>query len=330
MEMKNMRNLARGFTLTELMIALVLSAFLVAGIGSVYVANVRTSQVNNFMSQNQQASQISFQLITRDAQHAGFTGCGNMISERVVNALRIDASHWWAHWNQFGGVTIYSGLQGYESAASAVPSFGGAGISPKTGSDAVRMMHGRGTSASVVSHNLAANPPLVINQNLARIATNDIVIGCDSKMAVIFQVTDISGNNIRHAIGAGSPGNNHNNFGFGANGTNIPQSLTPDAGIIVPLESVAWFVGTENGVSSLYRVALIAGSMRNEVILSDVDDMELQYLQLGNPNYVNANAVTAWEEVVAIRVTLVMANNTDNPVAENLRTISQVINLRNH
>lgn len=325
-----MRNLTRGFTLTELMIALVLSTFLVAGIGSVYVANVRTSEVNNFMSQAQQASQISFQLLTHDAQHAGFTGCGNMISERVVNALRIDASHWWAHWNQFGGVTIYSGLQGYESAAGAVPLFGGAGISPKTGSDAVRMMYGRGISASVVSHNLGANPPLVINQNEPRLVANDIVIGCDSKMAVIFQITGIVGNNINHGVGVGAPGNNHNNFGFGANGVNFPQSLTPDAGIIVPLESVAWFIGTQSGVSSLYRVALINGVMRNEIILSGVEDMELQYLQLGSPNYVNANAVNSWEQVVAIRVTLIMENSTQNPVSQNLRTISQVINLRNH
>ena len=58
--------------------------------------------------------------------------------------------------------------------------------------------------------------------------------------------------------------------------------------------------------------------------------MELQYLQLGNPNYVNANAVNSWEQVVAIRVTLIMENSTQDPVNQNLRTISQVINLRNH
>lgn len=102
-----MRKLSRGFTITELMIALVLSAFLVGGVVSVYVANVRTSQVNDVMSQAQQASQISFQLLTRDVQHSGFTGCGNMISERVVNVLGISGADWWAHWNQFGGVTAY-------------------------------------------------------------------------------------------------------------------------------------------------------------------------------------------------------------------------------
>ena len=325
-----MRKLSRGFTITELMIALVLSAFLVGGVVSVYVANVRTSQVNDVMSQAQQASQISFQLLTRDVQHAGFTGCGNMISERVVNVLRVGGPDWWAHWNQFGGVTAYSGLQGYESSNTAIPSFAGGGVVPVATSDAIRMMYGRGVSASVVSHNLAANPPLVINQNMAGIVDNDIVIGCDSKMAVIFQVTAVAGNNVRHEVGVGAPGNNSNNFGFGANGVNIPQTLTPDAGMIVPLESMAWFVGTENGVNSLYRVALVAGAMRNEIILSGVEDMELQYLERGGANYINANAVNAWEDVVAMRVTLVMQNNAQTPVSLNMRTISQVINLRNH
>jgi len=328
-----MRKLTRGFTITELMIALVLSAFLVGGVVSVYVANVRTSQVNEVMSQAQQASQISFQLLTRDVQHAGFTGCGNMISERVVNVLNIDITHWWAHWNQFGGVTAYAGLQGYESSTTAIPSFAGGDVIPLSTADAIRMMYGRGVSASVVTHNLASNPPLVINQNMAGIVAGDIVIGCDSKMATIFQVTAMAGNSLSHAIGVGAPGNSSINFGFGANGVNIPQSLTPDAGMIVPLESMAWFVGTQNGVTSLYRVALVAGAMRNEIILSGVADMQLQYLQNGNANYVNANTITtanAWADVVAIRVTLVMQNNAQTPVSLNMRTISQVINLRNH
>lgn len=317
-----------GFTITELMIALVLSTFLVGGVLSVYLSNVRTNQVTTMMSQAQQSSQISFQLITRDVQHAGFTGCGNMISERVVNVLRITAADWWAHWNQFGGTTAYAGLQGYES--GSVPSFVGSGITPVSGTDAMRMMYGRGISASVVNHVLTNNPPLTINNNTPGFKRNDIVVACDSKMAAIFQITDVAGNNLSHAVNVGTPGNNSNNFGFGVNGVTIPQALTPDAGMIVPLESMAWFVGLQNGESSLYRASLVGNKIEPEMVLAGVEDLEIQYLQVSHSNYVDANAVAAWEDVVAIRVTIVMKNDSQTPMPIEMRTISQVINLRNH
>ncbi len=317
-----------GFTITELMIALVLSTFLVGGVLSVYMSNMKTNQVTMMMSQAQQASQISFQLLTRDAQHAGFTGCGNMISERIVNVLRVTAADWWAHWNQFGGPAAYAGLQGYE--AGSVLAFGGSGITPVPGTDAVRMMYGRGTSASVVSHVLTNNPPLTINQNVPGFRANDIVIACDSKMAAIFQLTNVAGNSLFHAINVGTPGNNSNNFGFGVNGVTLAQALTPDAGMIVPLESMAWFVGSQDGQSSLYRAALVGNKVEPEMVLAGVQDMEIQYLQTGHANYVDANAVTAWADVVAIRVTIIMSNDPQTPMPVEMRTISQVINLRNH
>lgn len=315
---QNFRVMA-GFTLTELMIALLLGSFLVVGVLSVYVANVQTSQVQQRLMQSQQASQISFQLLTRDAMHAGFTGCGNMINQRVVNVLNPPLA-WWATWT--------AGIRGYEQ--GSVPLFAGAGITPLAGADGVQLMYGRGTSASIVSHNVAAASPMVINQNVAGIVANDIVIACDSKMAVIFQVTAIAGNTITHAVGAGAPGNASLNFGFGANGVNFQQSLAPDAGTVMPLESVGWFVGTVSGVNSLYRVALIGGQLRTEEVLAGVENMQIQYLSSGAANYVNANLITDWEQVVALHITLTLTNDAHSPVAAGFRTFTQVVNLRNH
>lgn len=321
----------QGFTITELMIALVLSTFLVGGILSVYVGNVRTNQVNTMMSQAQQASQISFQLFARDFQHAGFTGCGNMISERVVNVLRVNANDWWAHWNEFPVGAAYAGLQGYEAGDSKIKTISGSAITPV--SDAVRMMYGRGDSASVVSHNLASNPPLRINQNIPQFRKDDIVLACDSKMAVIFQLTNVIDKALYHDKDVGTPGNGSLDFGFGVNGVRIPQALTPDAGMVVPLESVAWFVGTEGGVNSLYRSALVGNKPEIEMVLSGVSTLDIQYLRHNQANYVDANVINnanAWPEVVAARVTIVMQNDPKMPTPDDMRTISQVINLRNH
>ncbi|MBU2223618.1 MAG: prepilin-type N-terminal cleavage/methylation domain-containing protein, partial [Gammaproteobacteria bacterium] len=83
----------RGFTLIELMVSMLLGTFLIGGVIGVYIANSRTNQVNEQMGQVQQASQVSFQLLSRDVQHAGYAGCANIISTRVVNVL--NPQPWW-------------------------------------------------------------------------------------------------------------------------------------------------------------------------------------------------------------------------------------------
>lgn len=310
---------AGGFTITELMIALVIGSFLIAGVLGVYVSNVTTSQVQQNLMQLQQSSQLAFTLLGKDAQHAGFSGCANMMRQRVRTVLNGPIPDWLS-WN--------GGLRGYEQ--GAVPAMA-AGVTVLANTDAVYLMYGRGTSASVVSHNIAANPPLVVNQLAgAGIVAGDVVIGCDSRMAAIFQVTQIAGNGIFHAVGAGTPGNASNAFGMGANGVAIAQSLSPDAGTVMPLESVGWFVGSSNGVTSLYRTSLQAGQMQNEEIIRGVSNFQLQYLLRDGVGYVNAPAVTDWEQVIAIRATIVLAQQANMPVAEGYRTYTTVLNLRNH
>ncbi len=312
---------ARGFTLTELMIGMMLSAFMIGGVVSVYVSNKQTSRAHSVLAQMQQASQISFQLFNYDMQHAGYSGCANMIASRVVNVLNpvSGVQPWWRRWN--------GGLQGYE--AGAVPTFGD-GIPAVAGTDGVQVMYGRGNSTSVVAHNVAASPPLTVNSNNGVIRSGDILLGCDSKMAVIFQATAVAGTVISHGVGAGTPGNASLNFGFGANGVNFQQSLNPDGGTVIPLESVGWYIGADGASTSLYRVSLWNNSMRTEKVLENVSNMQLTYLVANAASYVNASAIANWEDVVAIKIVLTMAQPTGVEVAANLRTQSMVVNLRNH
>jgi len=307
---------AQGFTLIELMVSMLLGAFLVGGVVGVYIANSKTNQVNEQMAQVQQASQISFQLLGRDAQHAGYSGCANITPTQVVNMLT--PLPWWANW--------VGGLQGFESAA---PNFGGSAIAPLPNTDSLHLMYGRGVSSTVVSHNALAPVPMVINENLGGIITNDILMGCDSKMAVIFRATGVTGNSITHAVGGVVPGNSALTFGIAPDGTRYQRNLANDVGTVMPLESAAWFVGTQNGIHSLYRVALLAGSIQTEEVVQNVENLQLEYLEQGANAYVPANMVANWDRVMSIRATLTLADDPKMPLALGMRQISQVINLRN-
>ena len=66
-----------------------------------------------------------------------------------------------------------------------------------------------------------------------------------------------------------------------------------------------------------------------EEIVPNVSNLQLQYLQRGTANYVDAPAVVDWETVVSVRAVLTLADDPRSPVALALREISQVVNLRN-
>lgn len=313
--------ISAGFSLTELMVAMLLGIFVVGSVVGVYISNNNTNQMNQQIASLQQASQVSFQLLSQDVQHAGYFGCNNVIAPFVFNALNPPLA-WWNTWT--------GGIQGFEF--NAFPNFSNGAVAPLAGTDALLLMYGRGLSASVVSHNPLGNPAMVINQNLANIVPNDIAMACDSQWGLIFQVTAVNGTELEHAVGPGTPGNRILQFGVQPNGVIYPRAITAvDGAFVMPMETAAWFVGTRNRINSLYRVVVVASQLRVEEIIPNVENLQLQYLVAGAANYVDANLVqpAAWQQVVSVRAVLTLEDNPARPMAIGMRQITQVVNLRN-
>lgn len=310
----------QGFTLTELMIALVLGSFLIGGVVMVYIGHQQSLRHQRTLVDIQQASQSMQQLLRYDLRQAGFLGCANALPERLVNALQTTMGQhpWWARWT--------SGVRGYS--AGAVPRWS-AEVEPVADQDAVHLMYGAGQSASVVLHQPQALPALVINNNQAGFRTGDVVLGCDPRMAVIFQLTSVAGNQLNHQVGVGSPGNASLNFGFAVNGVAQSQALAADSGMLLPLQSVGWFVGETAGQRDLYRVSLSHNQLFTEKILSRVNRFQLRYLLTDATDYVSAAAVLDWSQVKAVHFEVELAD-TDDTISKGLRTIAGVVSLRNH
>ena len=64
----------RGFSLVELMVAIVLGLFLVGGLASLLVSNVRTRSEFDKSSRQIENGRFAVELISEDVQHAGFIG----------------------------------------------------------------------------------------------------------------------------------------------------------------------------------------------------------------------------------------------------------------
>jgi len=326
MTMQPRRLRQQAFSLIELMVAMLLGSFVIAGVVTVYQVNLNTAALNQQVSQLQQSEQFSFQLFSKDVQHAGLIGCANIDSNRVVTVVtHANASDQrWTDWRNVPGI------RGYEQ--GAVPQLAGSTLKMASGSDAVQLAFAGGPSSAVVSH---VGTDIRLNHNHAGLAAKDVVIGCDSRMAAIFRLSKVVG--ATQTISHEATSNSSANLGFGANGVNVAQQLSADAGTVMPLESVAWFVAETGGVTSLYRARYRADKLQTEEIVPDVVSLQLSYLVAGAENYVNGQssdfntvATVDWGGVVAVRATLVLKADAKQPLAQSSRTISHVIHLRNH
>ncbi len=329
---------ARGLTLVELMIAMLLGLVVVASASAIFISNRQTYRATENLGRVQENSRMSFEMMARDIREAGGNPC-NAVNMPIANVLNNPAANWWSNWG--------AGVVGYDGAV-ATPGlpFGTAVGNRIAGTDAIELKSGgspSGQAVTVVSHNptSADFKVNIINHGLD---DNDIVMVCDFTQASIFQITNASpgvNDNVVHNNGAGTPGNCSKGLGFA-----IPIDCSAigkrktygDNSVIVKLNAARWYIGRNpNGGNSLYRSVLtnnagVVGPVNQEIV-QGVNNMVLQYLPVGGAAYVDATAIPAntWGNVGAVRVVLNMVSDdrvgTDGNQIQ--RNLAQTITLRN-
>ncbi|MES0873362.1 PilW family protein [Sinimarinibacterium thermocellulolyticum] len=298
---------ARGFSVVELMIALVLGLAVIGTTVGLFLSNKQSYRTNHALGQVQEASRIAFELLARDLRQAGLTGCGN--TTRIANTLNNQATAWWANFN--------NAVRGYDGNQDDPAVVEGTAVAQRVvGTDSIQLIGAGEIGLSVESHNpTAAN--FKLNEPSADLRDGDIIIVCDPDHATITQITNYNSSNVTlvHNTGTASPGNcskglgfptlctvNGNPYAFGAN-SQISRMVASD-----------WYIGNNPvGGRSLYRSALgnSAGAAATTAMemVRDVTDMQIEYLAQAAVNYVAAAAVTDWQRVVAVRITLTVQGN---------------------
>tara|TARA_R110002126_G_scaffold16527_28_gene66096 strand:+ start:52 stop:1053 length:1002 start_codon:yes stop_codon:yes gene_type:complete len=317
----------QGFSLVELMIAMVLGLLVLGGVIGVFIANQATSRANMALSELQNTARLSFQLMSQDIRNAGFSGCNN--SMQIANAIAIAGVRPdWVQWNSALGTGNGFGLLGL---AAPTPING---LAPTPGTQALRVMFAAGNSNTISDYD---GSKFILNANSV-VPAGSLAIACDENMASIFQVTTAVGDEITHtATGLNADANL--DFVFEdewAPGAAGPRDFTNNA-MLMRFESIAWFVAPsrdDEAVNSLYRASIIGDRQVNEEVLFGVADLQLLYLNGVSGNFETAAAVTAannWGRVIAVNVTVQLDNAVLQglEVPENVRNISFLVALRN-
>jgi len=325
----------RGFTLIELMVALLLGLLVVAAAGSIFLSNRRVYGSTEAINRIQENQRAAFEILARDIREAGGNPCTRFSDHPVIVRSEASGAAYWARFN--GGIHGESG-----------------------GTDAITIYRANDMQRQVVQHK-APGDAIVLNSATGLTVGQDL-IACNNDAAIAFSVTAISGNEVSHDASANcgegmtrEPDASRCTeplagpaYCFWGDPTVPPTAIEaskcqPGAGrspaFVVQPAAVRWSVeNNTRGGSSLYR----SSAAGKDEIAEGVTGLSITYKVGDSSNYVNAGAVDAgnsWGLVTAVHLSMTFeavqgamasADVKDVEGATLSRSVEDVIVLRNH
>ena len=340
--MKHLRvHSMQGFSIIELMIAMLLSLILLAGVGQIYVSSKQSYRVTEEIGRMQENSRFAMDVLTKEIRMAGFSPCPPTDEVAITLNAGLPADAY-----DFGNGAII----GYEAGgtfASSFPATGTGAGARVADSDGFMVKRGGDTTYSIESHVETSAQFFVVDST--GLEDGDVLMVCDANNTAIFQtsnVTHSSGNLVHPSGSAGmTPGNCSKGLGFptdcsSANGNGYTYE---DDAVIVKFISTIYYVGVSSDGTgrSLYRQRLLEntgatlGAGAAIELIDGIETLQLLYAldtdgDTQAERYVSADNVTAagscgatpctWNNVIGVRLGLLMA--TQNQVASSTDTKS--------
>lgn len=322
------RGSQRGFTMVELMVALLLGLVLIGSVINVFLTSGQTLRLNQNLSRVHENARFGVEMFVREIREAGMVPCGSTLS---ANVLRTGSSGawtvpWWA--------STYDGMvRGFDDGqdSTAIKGFGAGTADRVGGTDALLILRPSSDEADLrrlASHDAAAysfKDAAGITAAVKSRYDSRPALVCDGKSAALLQIGAASVSLGEYDYGTGTY-NCSMNLGSAdaACATTTPRTF--DAGAqLTRWDPAFWYIGhNARGTKSLYRVGIklnsSTGAVENDVqeMVPDVENMQIDYLTRNRDNdnvlatdWVAASAFTGgWTsttaEVVAARVKLTL------------------------
>lgn len=301
-----------GFSLVELMVALVIGLILLGGLFQIYRSNTQTNRMTESLSRLQENARFSVDLLSREIRMAGFMPCRD--TGKTTNVLNTISG---------GPASAFRGeaIEGVDGSGTNLPSFGTAAGDRVSGTDAFWIQGGGDRTFQVNKHQPSGSSASFFLKGIHDLQPGDIVMVCDTVQSSVFQITNSNTSNQTIVHNTGSvvtPGNCVKQLGYSVNPctTPIPYTYGSDA-MIVQFRSIGYFigVGSDGATPALYRRELQrSGTSVGYVTQQLVDGVENMQVQYGIDTdddrvverYVDVGSVSDWSQVVAVRLGLLV------------------------
>lgn len=328
----------RGVSLIELMIGMLISLLLVAGMITLFVNNRQTYRYNEEMARIQENARFATEYLQRNLRMAGHLGCGFMVSSKeqegtggIFPASIINPAFSFDQTTAISGEVYSASAPGPIAATIGGFNPGNVGVN---GTDVISIIFGSGAAARPTGFT-AAGADIVINSNALGFNQGELVLIADCKWADLFRISNVPG-----------AGNNVTLEHKSASGDNLADTLAngmpyDNDARVMRLQTQTFYLGPpqSNFVAnppfySLYvngteMVQGIANLAAFPAPLTGVAGIAVQYglPAAGTPpgpaarnvvRYVTTAAMTAadWANVITVRIELLLASTNANALSE--------------
>ncbi|WP_286240307.1 PilW family protein [Neptuniibacter halophilus] len=301
-----------GFSLVELMIALLLGLLLMAGVLQIFSSSSVTYSVNMALANLQDNGRIAMALLTRDLRLTGYSGCSAYTSQ--TNIIRTDGSQ------PVDYLDLEPGINGQNDLGSV--RFGSRTTVP--GSDLLEVRYAGSESCVIRTHN-PASAVMHCEENHA-FSPGEVLVATDCSHSAIFMMSgpDNPGNTIVHNSGNGSSiGNCSKGLGPDVDcSSTLGEQYAFNLGTVRRLKFARYFIAANDREgTSLYRQSIqrVSGIpvLRSNELVEGVEDMQILYGEDtdkdGTANrYIPFDRVADRDEIVSVRVSLLLQTTRNN------------------
>ncbi|MCK9530003.1 MAG: PilW family protein [Gammaproteobacteria bacterium] len=292
----------RGFSLVEILVVLVISLILLAGVWNVFLASRQSYRTNEALSLVQDNGRYAAGLLARELRLTGYKGsCGP--NTTINNLLDPGGAGY-----EPALFDLDNALQGWDNALP-VETFTQGVSGYVAGTDVLLSKHAGLLTSLTASGNTATNAVDINLTNSSGIPTGAIVVVSDHQGCDIFQNgADASASKLNRGAG-GTPGNINPDTSF------FSHEYEGDMEIYT-VRSALYYIGADtDGRPALRRRLFDQGSASDELLADGVEDMQITYGEDLNGDrrvdrYCPADAIASWRDVLAARVTLRVASRT--------------------
>ncbi len=298
------QNTNRGFSLVELMVALVISLVLLGGVIKIYESSKQAYRAQDSQARLQENGRFAMYFLAKDIRMAGYMGC-NRISRITPNIIAknppmpplFDAS---------------AVISGYDSGTWPA-SFPSKPTKYVAGTDAILVRYASPSSVSLIQNMPVDTAEIQVGSNPSNYQVGDLLLITDCSRADIFRATDVS-----KGVSKGAGEIFTIDHGPTRNTSSRLRTAYKTGSQVMAFEYSLYYIGTTvTGVDALYRVNATSGGGSPEELVDNVQNMQLLYgLDTdgnGSANeYRTATQVdgiaNGWQQVVSVRVSLLLAS----------------------
>jgi type IV pilus assembly protein PilW len=296
-----------GVSLIEIMLALMLSLILLAGVGQIYISSKQTYRVQDGQSRLQENVRYALDLLTENIRETGFQGCRRLGSTNIAVIGLAPA-------NDFSTATA---ITGYDAEGTGWES-GWNPVLPVTltnvviGTDVITVQYGATCGGMPIDPATSTNTSLSIpSTNSCNVGAADMLLVADCDNVDVFRASAVATNAGLTTVTINGIGNSQNN---------LSKAYTLASAELMRFNSYTYYIRLDvNGQPALWRMdnTVAAGGNNPVALVEGIEDMQVVYgVDTDGDNIANqfqtAAVVANWAQVVSVRITLTARSVGEN------------------